>query len=274
MSDASPVAEAGGLATSRPRLPALEARVGAREWLRGYLLMILWEALSLRLLLPIMVVVQVFIGGGLIVGLGFLFDEIPSAQAVYLAAGGSVVALMSIGLVGGPQMIAQRRIEGSYNFLFTLPVPRTAAALATITVWIGAALPGLVLALVIAAARFDIDFAISPLVLPAVLLTVLMSAAVGQAFAHAIPSPMAVNLLTQLLIFLILLFSPVNFPAERLPGWLDALHEGLPFEAAANVVRDSLTDGLTQHVSRSYAVLGAWTAAAGLVLSWVLGRRR
>ena len=37
------------------------------------------------------------------------------------------------------------------------------------------------------------------------------------------------------------MFSPINFPADRLPEWLRAIHRVLPFESMARVVRDTLT---------------------------------
>ena len=115
---------------------------------------------------------------------------------------------------------------------------------------------------------------VGPLIVPATLLTVAMASSLGYAFAHGIPNPLAVNLLTQVLIFLIIMYSPINFPADRFPQWLDDLHAVLPFEHAANVVRAGLTDDLVENVGRSFGILGAWVPVSGLLTSWVLGRRK
>ena len=95
-----------------------------------------------------------------------------------------------------------------------------------------------------------------------------------NAYGYAIPNPMTINLITAALSLVVLMFSPINFPADRLPQWLNDLHAFLPFEHAANVVRAGLTDGLVDHVDRSFAVLAVWLVIAGLVTARVLARRR
>jgi hypothetical protein len=39
------------------------------------------------------------------------------------------------------------------------------------------------------------------------------------------------------------MFSPLNFPADRLPDWLAAVHRVLPFQAMGEVVRGTLCVG-------------------------------
>jgi ABC-2 type transport system permease protein len=84
---------------------------------------------------------------------------------------------------------------------------------------------------------------------------------------------MLIAALTQLLIFVILGFSPINFPADQLPGWLAALHRWLPLAPMADTVRAGLTVGVVEDVARSYLVLGAWAAASVAVTAAVLRRR-
>ena len=247
---------------------------GLSYWLRSYWLMVKWEALSLRLLIPIMIVVQFFIGAGSVVGLGFFFEDVPPEAALYLSTGSSVVALMLLGLVMAPQTISQHKLEGTYDFLWTLPVPRFTTVAAGMTVWMVVAVPGMIAALGIALLRYDIDLQVSLSIVPAVLLTVAMATALGYAFAHGIPNPLLVNLLTQVLIFLVVMYSPINFPASRFPDWMDALHSVLPLEHAANVVRDGLTEGVASDVGRSYAILAGWTVGAATLTGWIFGRRR
>ncbi|UCC71673.1 MAG: ABC transporter permease [Gemmatimonadota bacterium] len=107
---------------------------------------------------------------------------------------------------------------------------------------------------------------------PATLLTMIAAASAGLAMGHAIPNPMTTSLVTNILVFVILLYSPINFPADRFPGWLAIVHQGLPMMHAANVVRAGLTEGLATG-GTSFAVLGGWAAAAWIVTAWVVGRR-
>ncbi|MCK9487080.1 MAG: ABC transporter permease [Dehalococcoidia bacterium] len=252
----------------------LGLRSGPSYWFQSYVLMMRWEVLSLRLFLPIMAAVQLLIGGGIVIGFGFLFEEISVPQATYLAVGGAVMPLLTLGLVMIPQQVAEQKLMGTYAFLFSLPVPRMAMYFAGLTVFSVIALPPAGAALAIAAWRYDLALSFSPLAVPAALLVVSVASAVGYAIGHAVPQPRVTQLITQLLIFVVAIFSPINFPSERFPQWLQALHHVLPMEHSAIVMRSTLTDGLvTGAVWPSWLVLGAWVLGSLLVTYRVISRR-
>jgi len=270
------VANVGTIEAPRGSITAVgdELRAGPGYWLRSYLLMVRWELLNLRLQLPIMVALQVFLGAGMAIGFGFLIADASGPATLYLATGATVIPMMTLGLVMVPQIIAQQKIDGTYDYIFGLPVPRMAMYFAGLSVWSVIALPSAVMALGVAAWRYDLELSISPLVVPAALLVVAVASAIGFAFSHALPNPRLTNLITQLLIFVITLFSPISFPAERLPGWLQAVHQWLPAEHAANVMRGTLTDGLLEApLWESFAILGVWAIGSWLVTAWVITRR-
>jgi ABC-2 type transport system permease protein len=171
-----------------------------------------WELGSLRILLPLIVAIQILIGGGFALGIGLFFDQIPDRNALFLSTGVTVVTLITVGLVLGPQLVGNQKTAGTYDFLWSLPVPRTTQAAAWTTVNAVIALPGMLAALLIASWRYDIAIRVSPSIVPAVLLTIVTATMVGYAFAHAIRKPMVTQLITQLLIFFILGFAPINFP--------------------------------------------------------------
>jgi ABC-2 type transport system permease protein len=109
---------------------------------------------------------------------------------------------------------------------------------------------------------------------PAAVLCSLMAVSVGFGMAPAIPNPMVTNVITNTLVFVVLLFSPIVFPPGNLPGWLFAVHRALPFYNMAVVIRAGLTHGLVTGLAQSYFVLAAWTAAGCAMTAWVVGRRR
>jgi ABC-2 type transport system permease protein len=80
-------------------------------------------------------------------------------------------------------------------------------------------------------------------------------------------------LLTNLLLFGALMFSPVNFPAERLPGWLQAVHHVLPITAMADVMRGTLARDSFELSATPFAVLAVW-CAAGFTASYIAMNRR
>lgn len=254
---------------------ARELRRGPGYWISTYLLMVRWELLNQRLMLPIMVVLQIMLGAGMAIGLGLFIANPTSAEAAYLATGATVFPMMTLGLNMLPQVVAQQKLEGTYEYVFGLPVPRMAMYFAGLTVWSVIGLPSAAVALVVAAWRYDIDLSVSPFVVPAAFLVISVASAIGYAIGHGIPNPRTTNVITQVMIFVVILFSPVSFPAERLPGWLQAVHTWLPPEHSANVMRGTLTDGLVDGgLLKSFAVLVAWAIASWALTAWVITRRR
>lgn len=263
---------AAALGVSAPILP--EADRGPRHWLRAYRRMLAWNLASLRLQIPVIAAVLLLQGAGFVVGIGLFFSHIPLAAATFVSTGVPVVNLLTAGLIFEPQVVADQRASGSYDFLQSMPVPRSTAALAWYTVTLMISLPALVISLVTAAARYHVPFTISPAIVPAILLISLTGTLLGYAIAHAIPAPMIVRLVSVSLIFVIFGFSPILFPSSQLPAWLAQLNLWLPFGPMATIMRSTLVSGMTTGVPRAVAVVLAWLLVAGLVAVRAVSHRR
>jgi len=253
-------------------LPA--KRQGLTHWLWSYGAMLRWELANTRLILPLLVLAQALSGAGLVLGFGLLMPSLPAYVAAYLVTGAAVVSLIMVGAAVGPQLVAQQKMEGSYDFMWSLPVPRSAAAAAWVTLNTVIAVPGMLAALLAGAVRYHVSLDINPMVIPAVLITLVSGTLLGYALSHAISKPEVTFLVSQVLIFVIFGFSPIAYPAENLPAWLATTHRYLPFVHMADVVRSSLVDGLATDVGHSYLVLGIWSVAATAVTAVVLRRRK
>ena len=83
--------------------------------LRKYLLLIRWQALRYKMLLPLMMVVQGLLAFGIVAGYPLLFPEIDRDTTLFLATGAPAITLLTMGLVLVPQMVAGSRAEGSYE---------------------------------------------------------------------------------------------------------------------------------------------------------------
>jgi ABC-2 type transport system permease protein len=245
-------------------------RRGPGYWLAGYRAMLRFDLASSRSWLATFGVVQVLMGAGMAIIYGFYLGNMPREAATFVATGAPTLALVPLGMAMLPSVIAVRKIEGTYDFVWSLPVPRTAAAACSFTIFTLLALPGAAVSLGVAAWRYDLDLHVSLWVVPAALLASLMAASVGFGVGHAVPDPGITNVIVNLIIFVVLMFSPIAFPIENFPGWLAAAHRVLPFWHMANVVRAALTEGLVGSVGNSYLVLGAWTLATWLLAGWVL----
>ena len=242
------------------------------DGVRQTLLLAQWQLSRQSQYLPLMVVVQVFMAVATVVGYGLLVGDPDPVTALFLATGAPTITLVTVGLVMVPQMVGQSRTEGSLDWMRTLPVPRISFLLSDLLVWTLIALPGMALGVVAGVLRFDVDLSLAPWLLPATVLVSLTAAAVGYAMATLLPPQLAM-LLTQALVFVVLLFSPVSYPAERMPAWLQTAHEWLPVEPMAQLVRAGLAQDTFAMPTRSLVVLLAW-AAASLVGAALALRRR
>jgi ABC-2 type transport system permease protein len=246
---------------------------GIRRWLRSYTMMLRFDVRGLGEWLAFGIVVQVLMGAGMAVLYGFYLGEVPPEVGTFMASGVPAIALIPIGFVMVPNMVAQQRIAQTYEFLWSLPVPRLAAAASTFTVFTLMALPGVAIALGVGVWNYGAQLDVSLMIIPALLLTSLMTTSVGFGMAHGVKNPVVINFLTNMTVFFVLLFSPIVVPIAQFPGWLASVHRVLPFYHMAQVIRDALTDGLVTEVGLSYAVLAAWTLSGWVVTAWVVGRR-
>jgi len=246
---------------------------GPASWLRAYLLSLRFDLSNQRTWLPMAVALQIILGAGMAMIYGFYVPELPKVAITYLVTGAPTLALIPVGFVLLPTLVGMQKTAGTFDYLWSLPIPRPIGVASTLTVGSLIAIPGIVTTLVLAAWRYDVQLDISWTVVPAFLLCSLMSTSVGLGFAHGIKNPVVVNLIANTLIFVVLLFSPISFPISQFPGWLADVHRALPFYHMANVIRASLSNGLVSDVWVSYAVLAAWTVAGWAVTAWVVGRR-
>ena len=254
--------------------PQTEVRRGPAHWVGGYRTMLRWHLTSLRAWLPALTVMQVLVGAGMVLGIGLLFEDISPTAALYVSSGVPVINLLVIGLILGPQLVADQKAQGSYDFVQALPVPRTMTALAWYTVTLLGALPGVVVALLVAQLRYGITFTVSPALAAAVLLTAFTGTMLGYALGHALSNPMTTHLIASLLSFVLFAFTPILFPPEQLPGWLATLNWWFPFGHMAVIVRDALAPELVADAPISYLVVAIWGVVGAAIATWALGRRK
>jgi ABC-2 type transport system permease protein len=144
----------------------------------------------------------------------------------------------------------------------------------TFTVYTAMTIPGIVATLVLASWRYGLHLSLSPMAIPAFVLASLMATSMGFGLALAIRDPLVANVIVNVLIFVVLLFSPVVFPITQLPAWLADVHRVLPFYYLAQVIRATVTTGLVHDLVLSYAVLAAWTVAGWAGAARAISRQR
>jgi ABC-2 type transport system permease protein len=246
---------------------------GAGHWLRSYRRMLRFDVTAARSWLYFSVGLQILIGAGMGVIYGIYLPQVPPRTAQFIVTGVPTLALIPIGFVLLPSIIGQHKTAGTYDFILSLPVPRSASVASTLTVFSLTAVPGAAAAIILAAWHYHVHLSPTPALLGAIILDTVMASSVGYAMVHAITKPVITNVITNTLLLVALLFSPIVFPPDHYPTWLVRIHEFLPIYPMAVVVRAALIPGLVTHLASAYAVVGAWTALGWASAAWIIGRR-
>jgi len=236
--------------------------------------MMRWSLAMTGAMLPLIVVIQAMLAAGIVIGFGLLIPDITPDSALFLSSGAPTILLLTIGLVIVPQGVSRARASGALDYQRALPVARPLLLLVDLVVWTLIALPGVAIGLLVAWLRYDLTFSFDwPVLLLASLLVTTMATAVGYAIAVTLPAMLA-QLVSQVLVFFVLLFSPITFPASRLPDWFQTLHSVLPVHAAADLMRAGIASDAFTAAGRDLLVLALWTALGLLVTTRALVRRR
>jgi ABC-2 type transport system permease protein len=238
--------------------------------LRTYALRLRWEFGSLARPMLVLAPLSVAFAVCLAIGLGLLIPDITTESARYLATGAPTMILLTVGVSVIPQEMARRRVSGAYEFMQTIPGSRVAHLAGLLTPHLVINVPSALLSVVVAAWYYDFDLAPTPMVLPAIMLVALTGAAIGNALGTASPNTVVTAVLAQITVFFIMLFSPINYPASQLPAWLASVHQFLPFERMAELVRNSLVGAPVPMADVMYVLL--W-ALGSFVVSAVHGGR-
>jgi ABC-2 type transport system permease protein len=193
-------------------------RSGPGYWFAGLGSMLRFDYGRTRSFAPMIVVIQTMMGTGMALLYGFLYPHLTPTRALYITTGAPTLALIPLGFAMLPGSIGTQKDEGTFDYVWTLPAPRSAQAAATFLLYTALALPGTALALLVATLRYRVHLSPSPLLVPAVLLCAVMAIAVGYGMALAIPNPLITNLVVNGLMFVVLLFSPIVYPPSQLPS--------------------------------------------------------
>jgi len=200
---------------------------------------------------------QILLSIGIVIGFTYLIPNPDTETILFLATGAPTIILIFTGLVILPQQIGTAKTDGYMEYIRTWPVNRSVILGADTTIWLLITLPGIIVSTIVAHLMFTPGYDISWTVIPALLMIALTSIGVGYGFSYLL-SPTASMGISQIVVFGALMFSPVNFPMERLPEWLQSLHEVLPIYSMAEVMRASLAASTFDATLGNYINLMVW----------------
>ncbi len=208
-----------------------------------------------RYFTPFIVMVQLAFTFGMVLGYGYLIPDISDRGALYLTTGAATQALITIGLIGLPQHMAESKAFGRLEYFLTLPISREIYLLSIVTMVALISLPGMVISIIFGAWHYDLSLQVSAWVLVVGPLGVLCLSGFGIAIAILSPHQQLTNAITQLMIFYALLFAPVMIPEDQLPDVLNTVAIIFPTTYVADAVRGALSDIPGTHLARSMATM-------------------
>ena len=261
--------------TSRPEPTRLGSPGAVRvsHW-TGYATLLRWTLSQIGSLLPLLIIIQALLAAGIIIGFGFLIPDMNATTAMYLSTGAPTVLLLTIGLVIVPQGVSRARTDGTFDYMRALPIARPLLFAADLTVWLIIALPSVAVAVFVGWLRYDLEYSFDwPLLIVATLLITVMATAVGYAIAVTL-RPMLAQLVTQVLMFFVLLFSPITFGASQLPDWFRTAHDFLPLRPGADLLRAGLASDTFEASCQDLVVLIVWCLAGIAITIRALVRRQ
>ena len=233
--------------------------------------LIRWSLIRNAINAPFFAVVQVLLAFAFLYGVSVFMPHLDRNSAEYLASGTVTVTLISMGCVIAPQIIVTTKTNGMFDYQRSLPVPRLAILAADILVWAVLAIPGIIAGGVAAKLKFGFDVNLNIGAIAVVFALQVVMAVLGFMLAYWIPAAF-LTIVTQTIVFMVMLFAPINYPPERLPEWYAHVHQFLPFAPAANLVRSTLFDiGPIQILD--VIVVGFWGLLGCASALWALARR-
>ncbi len=203
-------------------------------------------------------IIQILISLGIVIGFTYLLPDQNKDSILYLATGAPTLIMVTTGLVLLPQQIGNAKSEGFIDFMRTWPVKRASILITDTFIWLALMIPAIAIGALCAHWIFQPGYDISWTVIPAILLIALTCIGIGYGFSYAL-SPSNSLMLSQLIVFGALMFSPINFPIERLPEWLQLLHSILPLHSMAEVMRASLAASSFTTSAGHYINLLIWS---------------
>ena len=188
-----------------------------------------WNYLRQKDLFLLFTLAQVLLSISLLFGYPLVIGEIDTTATYYLSSGSVLIGIISIGCTISSPVIANAKSEGHVDYVRALPIPRILISLADLWMWMIAILPGVFISVILGYFRFSVRLNVS-------VLAVLTMISLGFAIAYTF-SPNIVTLMSQLILMIGLMFSPIMYPASRLPDWINHLYHVLPFVPSVNLLR-------------------------------------
>ena len=226
--------------------------------------------LEFRQWLALLLTLTVFLNLGMIFAFSFIAGSRDPALGQYIVPGSAIMALVTIGVSMVANDLAQQRRTGSILYYASLPISKMAYVLAMVTGNGFAALPGVLVTVLVGSWLYQLPLAFNPMVLLVLPLSAISLAGFGAAIGLGIKNWRVVGMVAQMTMFFIMFFAPVMIPSSRLPGSLQLTGWLLPPTYAARAFRAALQPEITAALLTDVAILAVWAIGSLVIVSRTL----
>jgi len=192
---------------------------------------------------------------------------------IYIISGAAVFSVATEGIVTMSQRVGQMKKEGMLVYYASLPINKVAFIMALMFSRLIVILPGMLMPILVGPLLYNVNLEFSPWILILLPLSGLSLSAIGMAIGSLINSLELIAVITNVLIFVLLMAAPVFIPAESLPLPLQILGYFLPPSYAADALRHTLAGTIGMAFYVDMAVLVGMTIASFYILArWLRWR--
>ncbi|MCL1935208.1 MAG: ABC transporter permease [Defluviitaleaceae bacterium] len=214
-----------------------------------------WSITRHKYILPSFSILQIILAVAMVYGLALFIYDIDEISAIYLSSGTIVMGIISVGCVLCAQIVSETKQNGIFDYQRSLPVSRFSIILSDLIIWGSAALPGIIISIIAVISRFGIVIHISITSIFIIIISLATMILIGFTVAYYL-KPNVVGMVTQLIMIISLLFSPITFPSDRLPNWTFAIYNIFPFVPISNLIRASLFNFGVFNFANLFNVIG------------------
>ena len=244
------------------------------HFLQNYLHLTAVIVLEFRQWLAMILSISVLLNLGMVFAFSFISGSRDPELGRHFVSGAAVMSLVTLGVMMVAQDMAQSRRNGAILYYASLPISKTAFILAVVTGNGIAAVPGMIITLLVGSWYFGFSLTINPLIFAVVPLSAISLAGVGAAIGLGIPNWRVAGLVAQATMFFIMFFAPVMIPLDRLPSILQLTGKILPPTYAAQAFRATLQPEITVGLLTDLAILAVFglgsLAIVAKTLKWRL----
>lgn len=231
-----------------------------------------WSLIRHKFYIPVFVIVQAILSLAIIYGFSFITNAKDYISRSFLCTGAITINILAVTCVLAPQIISEAKQNGIFNYQKTLPISRVGILLSDLLIWGLIPIPGVFFCMIIGAINFNMKIYLDFLGMFSLLFVIWSLLLLGFAIAYLLP-PNVMTLITQVIMIVGLLFSPIIYSEDRLPIWLSNVYNVLPFVPVSNIIRASLFR-LNDYNMTNYIVVMGWGIISFVSAMFIIARRK